>query len=79
MYQFSSPISIPDLMQRPVVARIAKKHNKTNAQILLKYLMELGIAVIPKSVNPERILANFQVQSFPSFLLLHTQKNVGQL
>ncbi len=62
-------------MQHPVVARIAKKHNKSNAQVLLKYLMELGIAVIPKSANPERIHANFQVQSFPSYLLLHTQEN----
>jgi diketogulonate reductase-like aldo/keto reductase len=61
-------------MQHPVVTRIAKKYNKSNAQVLLKYLMELGLAVIPKSVNPERILSNFQVQSFSSFLLCNTHK-----
>lgn len=59
---FRSPLPVPDLMQHPVVTKIATKHNKSNAQILLKYLMELGMAVIPKSVNPERIRENFQVE-----------------
>lgn len=58
----SVPMSIPDLVQHSVAIKIAKKHKKTTAQILLKYLVEIGIAVIPKSVNPERIRANIEVQ-----------------
>lgn len=55
-------------LSEPVVLSIAKAHNKTPAQILLRHLMQLGIAVIPKSVNPERIRQNFDVR-FNSLLI----------
>lgn len=47
----------------PVVLRIAEAHEKTPAQVLLRHLLQLGLAVIPKSANPERIRQNFQVLS----------------
>lgn len=50
--------------QDPNVIEIAKKYNKTPAQIILRYLLELGISVIPKSVNPTRIKENFEVTDF---------------
>lgn len=60
---FNRPATaLPDLFRHPVVVKIAEKHKKSSAQVLLKYLNELGIAVIPKSVNSERIHANFQVR-----------------
>ncbi|GLG98968.1 Aldo-keto reductase AKR2E4 [Gryllus bimaculatus] len=48
----------------PVVEKIAKKHNKTAAHILLRHIMQRGIVVIPKSVNPSRIKQNFEVFDF---------------
>lgn len=54
-------------MSEPAVLKIAKSHNKTPAQVLLRHLMQLGIAVIPKSANPARIRQNFDVKGSFSF------------
>jgi diketogulonate reductase-like aldo/keto reductase len=51
-------------LSEPVVVSIAKKHNKTPAQVLLRHLTQLGVVVIPKSVNPSRIQQNFQIFDF---------------
>nr|CAD7268024.1 unnamed protein product [Timema shepardi] len=48
-------------LQDPVVLKIAKNHNKTPAQILLRQIVQRGIVVIPKSSNPGRQKENFQV------------------
>ncbi|CAH1390866.1 unnamed protein product [Nezara viridula] len=51
-------------MEDPVIIEIAKKYNKQPSQILLRYLMEYGVAVIPKSTNPSRIKENIDVFDF---------------
>ncbi|KAG5880267.1 hypothetical protein JTB14_003416 [Gonioctena quinquepunctata] len=48
----------------PKVIEIAGKYGKTAAQVVLRYLVSLGISVIPKSVNKSRILENFQILDF---------------
>ncbi|CAG2069003.1 unnamed protein product, partial [Timema podura] len=55
--------SIPNLspLNDPVVVKIAQKHKKSPAQILLRHIVQRGIAVIPKSANPVRIKENFDV------------------
>ncbi|XP_069688686.1 prostaglandin F synthase 2-like isoform X2 [Periplaneta americana] len=54
----------PDLMKDPVVCKVAKQHNKTPAQILLRHCIQRDIIVIPKSVKPDRIKENLQIFDF---------------
>ncbi len=58
-----SPLKGTDL-GHPVLTAIAEKHRVTPAQVVLRWHIEHGIAVIPKSSRPERIAANFDVLSF---------------
>jgi diketogulonate reductase-like aldo/keto reductase len=48
----------------PVIGRIAEQHGKTPAQVMLRWHLQEGRSAIPKSVNPERIAANFDVFDF---------------
>jgi aldehyde reductase len=52
-----------DPLTDPVVLAIAKRHNKTAAQVLLRHCMQRDIVVITKSTNPGRIKENFQVMT----------------
>ncbi len=48
----------------PVIGEIAAAHGKTPAQVMLRWHLQEGRSAIPKSVNPERIAANFDVFDF---------------
>lgn len=54
----------PAPLADPLVASLAKKYSKTPAQILLRFLIQRGISVIPKSSNPERIKENIDTFDF---------------
>lgn len=47
-----------------VLASIAEKHNKSIAQIVLRWLIQRGVVVIPKSVRKERIVENIDIFDF---------------
>ncbi|MFE6795368.1 aldo/keto reductase [Paenibacillus chitinolyticus] len=47
-----------------VLASIAEKHNKSVAQVVLRWLVQREVVVIPKSVRKERIIENFDIFNF---------------
>jgi hypothetical protein len=52
------------MMENDVVLSIAEKHGKTPAQVLLRFIVQKGIVVIPKSTNPQRLALNIEVHIF---------------
>ncbi len=59
-----SPLARGRILGNPVLDRLAAKHGRTPAQIVLRWHLELGNVVIPKSVTPERIRENLDVFGF---------------
>ncbi|XP_055716079.1 1,5-anhydro-D-fructose reductase isoform X2 [Phlebotomus papatasi] len=55
---------IPDLIENPEVIKMASKYGKTPAQILLKYNVQRGLVVIPKSTNESRLRQNIELFDF---------------
>jgi diketogulonate reductase-like aldo/keto reductase len=53
-----------DPLTNPIIVKLAQKHNKTSAQIILRWHIERGTCVIPKSFTPARIAENFNVFDF---------------
>jgi diketogulonate reductase-like aldo/keto reductase len=57
--------SEPKLVEDPVVVAIAKRVNKTPAQVLLAWAIQRGTALLTTSKNPSRIRENFEVSAIP--------------
>lgn len=53
-----------DLLDDPTITIIADKHKKSAAQIVIRWHVQLGLIVIPKSVHEERIIQNADVFDF---------------
>ena len=51
-------------MEDSTIKAIAVNHNKTPAQVMLRWHLQEGRSVIPKSTNPDRIVENFNVFDF---------------
>ena len=52
------------LFTNPVLTEIAAKYGKSVAQVTLRFLIQSGVIVIPKSVHKERMIENFNVFDF---------------
>lgn len=52
------------LFRDPVLTEIGQKHGKTAAQVVLRWHLQRGVVVIPKSVRPERMRENIDVFDF---------------
>lgn len=59
-----SPLAHAKAMDNEVVKRIAAKHGKSYAQIMLRWLIEQDLVVLPKSVTPSRIQENIDIFDF---------------
>jgi diketogulonate reductase-like aldo/keto reductase len=59
-----SPLGRGRLVDDPVLARIADTHGVTVAQVLVRWNVQQGIVVLPKSVTPSRIRSNLDVDGF---------------
>jgi diketogulonate reductase-like aldo/keto reductase len=59
-----SPLGTGRHLAGDTVARIARRHGRTPAQVLLRWCVERGIPVIPKSTHRERIAENAQLFDF---------------
>ena len=59
-----SPLGEGFLLKDPTLVSIGQKHNKTAAQVALRYQIERNVIVIPKSTHNNRIDENFQIFDF---------------
>jgi 2,5-diketo-D-gluconate reductase A len=59
-----SPIAQGKVLDDEVITRIADAHNKTAAQVVLRWHVQRGDIVIPKSVHRERMQSNFDIFDF---------------
>ena len=59
-----SPLGQGELIRDKAIGRMAEKYGRTPAQVILRWHLQLGNIVIPKSVTPQRIEENFQVFDF---------------
>ncbi|MEX0289054.1 MAG: aldo/keto reductase [Flavobacteriaceae bacterium] len=58
------PIMMGKVLRIPELVAIGKLYKKTAVQITLRWLIQRGVSVIPKSVTPERIVANIDLFDF---------------
>ena len=59
-----SPLAQGAVLDDPVIVEIARSHSRTPGQIVIRWHLQIGNVVIPKSVTPERIVENFDVFDF---------------
>jgi 2,5-diketo-D-gluconate reductase A len=59
-----SPLAVGRLVDNAVVTSIAGEYGRSAAQVLIRWSIQLGNVVIPRSGNPERIANNFDVFDF---------------
>lgn len=60
---FRKGTEIPSLLENPIIQLVADNHKVDPAHVLLKYFVQQGISVVPKSITPSRIVNNSKVRT----------------
>ncbi|MFT4416740.1 aldo/keto reductase [Fredinandcohnia humi] len=60
----SSPLARGQLVNHPLITKIANKYGKTTAQVILRWTLQHQVITIPKSVKEERIIQNADIFDF---------------
>lgn len=63
-YPFGGRGNTHEILNNEIINEIAKSHNKTSAQIILRWQIQSGYIVIPGSKNPQHIAENFDIFDF---------------
>jgi 2,5-diketo-D-gluconate reductase A len=58
------PLGVGRLLEHPTIVSVAEAHGKTPAQVLIRWSIQLGNVVIPRSSAPERVQSNLDVFDF---------------
>ena len=58
------------MLENETLVNIGKKYNKSPAQVCLRWGIQRNLVMLPKSVNPKRILENAQVKKYFIFNLI---------
>lgn len=53
-----------DIFRNEILKNIAIKHNKTIAQIILRWHLQRGVVTIPKTIHPEKMKENIDIFDF---------------
>lgn len=59
-----APLGRGILLMNPVIDAVARDVGRTPAQVMLRWLLQLGCAMVPKSADPARLAANLDITSF---------------
>jgi diketogulonate reductase-like aldo/keto reductase len=59
-----SPLAQGELLEDGTIETVAAHHDRTSAQVILRWHLQIGNVAIPKSSSPERIRENFEVFDF---------------
>lgn len=62
--QAYTPLARGKKFDAPLLQQLKAKYGKTEAQLVLRWILQLGVSAIPKSSNPKRIEENFGALSF---------------
>jgi methylglyoxal/glyoxal reductase len=59
-----SPLTRAKRLKHPIITKLAQKYDKTPAQVLIRWSLQHGLVVVPKSIHKDRIKQNAQVFDF---------------
>lgn len=59
-----NPVAATELLENEIITDIAKKHGKTPSQVILRWVLEQGISVVPKARGEKHLFENINVFDF---------------
>ncbi|KAG4088720.1 aldo/keto reductase [Neocallimastix lanati (nom. inval.)] len=74
-----SPIGHGEILKNPTLIEMAKNYNVSVPQLCIRYDVQLGLIVLPKSTNPEHIKSNGEVDFVISDKDMETLKNIERI